>query len=188
MHCISFPSAYFGRVVATAHDTNYCEPLTVPTPWEIGRFKQQRTPRLRKRHLKSEFALLQTLSRLFHLVKCWQISLELSSKGLYQSSGKEKENCCLVFPSSTNVMHVQSCRFGNIHLLLFCRSRWRHDRRCLSSLKTTTPGTTFSALQGGVPGLIFAGYVPLASQSLYSIIVYFVANYRPYLSHFSATT
>ena len=101
MHWISFPSAYFGRVVATAHDTNYCEPLTVPTRWEIGRFKQQRTPRLRKRHLKSEFALLQTLSRLFHLVKCWQISLELSSKGLYQSSGKEKENCCLVFPSST---------------------------------------------------------------------------------------
>ena len=27
--------------------------------------------------------------------------LELDSKGLYQSSGKEKESCCLVFPSST---------------------------------------------------------------------------------------
>ena len=27
--------------------------------------------------------------------------LELNSKGLYQSSGKEKESCCLVFPSST---------------------------------------------------------------------------------------
>ena len=27
--------------------------------------------------------------------------LELNSKGLYQSSGKEKENCCFVFPSST---------------------------------------------------------------------------------------
>ena len=37
--------------------------------------KQQRRRRLRKRHLKSEFALLQTLSRLFHLVyfvKFWQ--------------------------------------------------------------------------------------------------------------------
>ena len=37
--------------------------------------KQQRRRRLRKRHLKSEFALPQTLSRLFHLVqfvKCWQ--------------------------------------------------------------------------------------------------------------------
>ena len=99
--------------------------------------KQQRRRRLRKRQLKSEFALLQTLSRLFHFVyfvKCWQMFLELNSKGLYQSSGKEKESCCLVFPSSTkrelrrfhvvvlrrrqrnvpkSVMHVQSCRFAN---------------------------------------------------------------------------
>ena len=30
--------------------------------------KQQRRRRLRKRHLKSEFALPQTLSRLFYLV------------------------------------------------------------------------------------------------------------------------
>ena len=64
----------------------------------------------------------------------------LFSKGLYQSSGKEKENYCLVFPSSTkreirhfhfvvvqrrqrsvqkNVMHVQSCCFANLNLLLF---------------------------------------------------------------------
>ena len=44
--------------------------------------------------LKTEFALLQTLSRLFHLVyfvKCWQMLLKLNSKGLYQSSGKERE-------------------------------------------------------------------------------------------------
>ena len=27
--------------------------------------------------------------------------LDLNSKGLYQSSGKEKESCCLVFPFST---------------------------------------------------------------------------------------
>ena len=38
----------------------------------------------------------------------------------------------------------------------------------------------------GVLGLIFAGYVPLASQSPYPIIVYSVANYRPHLSHFWA--
>ena len=59
---------------------------------------------LQKRHLKSEFAMLQTLSRLFHLlqfVKSWQIVLELNSKGLYQSSGKEKQSCCVVFPAST---------------------------------------------------------------------------------------
>ena len=34
--------------------------------------------------------------------------------------------------------------------------------------------------------LIFAGYVPLASQSPYSIKVYSVANYRPHLSYFCA--
>ena len=36
----------------------------------------------------------------------------------------------------------------------------------------------------GVLGLIFAGYVPLACQSPYPIIVYSVANCRPHLSHF----
>ena len=41
---------------------------------------------------------------------------------------------------------------------------------------------------GGVLGLIFAGYVPLASQSPCPIIVYFVANYRPHLRHFWANT
>ena len=37
---------------------------------------------------------------------------------------------------------------------------------------------------GGVLGFSFAGYVPLASQGPYPIIVYLVARYRPYLSHF----
>ena len=81
--------------------------------------------------------------------------LELISKGLFQSSGKEKESCCLVFPSSTkreirhfnvvfvqrrlrnvqkSVMHVQSCCFADLNLLLFCRSRWRRRRRCFSSV------------------------------------------------------
>ena len=39
---------------------------------------------------------------------------------------------------------------------------------------------------GGVLGSSFAGYVPLASQSPYPIIVYSVASYRPHLSHFWA--
>ena len=64
------------------------------------------------------------------------IFLELDSEGLHQSSGKEKESCCLVFPSSTkreishfhvvvvqrrqrnvqkSVMNVQSCCFANIN-------------------------------------------------------------------------
>ena len=87
--------------------------------------------------------------------------LELNSKGLYQSSRKEKQSCCLVFPFSTkreirhvhlevvqgrprnvqkSVMHVQSCCFANINLLHFCRSRCRRRRRCLSSLMAK-PGT-----------------------------------------------
>ena len=39
-------------------------------------------------------------------------------------------------------------------------------------------------LPGEMLGLIFAGYVPLASQSLYPFIVYFLANYGAHLSHF----
>ena len=39
---------------------------------------------------------------------------------------------------------------------------------------------------GGVLGLIFAGYVPLASQNRYSFIVYFLGNYRPHVSQFWA--
>ena len=37
---------------------------------------------------------------------------------------------------------------------------------------------------GGLIGLIFAVYVPLASQNPYLIIVYSVGKYRPHLSHF----
>ena len=82
-------------------------------------------------------------------------SLELNSKGLYQSSGKEKESCCLVFPSLPNreighfhvvvvqwqqrnvqkrVKHIQGCCFANLNQFLFCRSRWRRHCCCLSSL------------------------------------------------------
>ena len=35
---------------------------------------------------------------------------------------------------SKSVMHVQSCCFTNLNLLLFCRSRWRRRGRCLSPL------------------------------------------------------
>ena len=105
---------------------------------------------------KSEVALLQTLSRLFHFfqfVKCLQLLLELNSKRLYHSSGKEKESRCLVFKSSTkreirhfhvvvvqlqqrnvpkSVMHVQGFCFTNLNLLLFCCSGWSRRRRCFS--------------------------------------------------------
>ena len=41
-------------------------------------------------------------------------------------------------------------------------------------------------LPGGGLGLVFAGYVPLVSQSPYPITVYFLANHRPHLGHFWA--
>ena len=66
--------------------------------------------------------------------------MELNSQGLYQSSGKGKESCCLVLPSCTkrklryfhavvvqrrprnaqdSVMHVQSCCFAKKTYLIF---------------------------------------------------------------------
>ena len=81
------------------------------------------------------FKLYRALFHLVYFVKCWQIFLELNAKGLYQSSEKEKESCCLVFLSSTKReirqfhvvvvlrrqrnVHVQSCCFANLNLLLF---------------------------------------------------------------------
>ena len=72
----------------------------------------------------------------------WMLAnfFEADSKGLHQSSAKEKESCCLVFPSSTNreirhfhvlvvqwrqrneqksLMRVQSCCFANLNLVFF---------------------------------------------------------------------
>ena len=40
---------------------------------------------------------------------------------------------------------------------------------------------------GELLGLIFTGYLPLASQNPYPIIVYSVAKYRPHLRHFWET-
>ena len=92
--------------------------------------------RLRKRHLKGEFALLQTLSPLFQLiqfVKCWHVFLDLNSKRLYQSSGKEKESRCLLFTSSTKreiryfhivVVHRRQRNKRDASAkLLFCQSK-----------------------------------------------------------------
>ena len=111
--------------------------------------KQRRRRRLRKRHLEVNL-------RFFKFSRAYSISSnignffwELSSRGLYQSSGKEKESCCLVFPSSTGTRRsraetAKKCTkkrdaraellIANLNLLLFCRSRWRRRRRCLVKL------------------------------------------------------
>ena len=81
-------------------------------------------------------AMTLILSRL--ISQSCQIVLKLNSKGLYQRSGEEKESC-LLFPSLTkreirhfhvvvvqrrqrnvqkSVMHVQSCCFANLKVML----------------------------------------------------------------------
>ena len=58
-------------------------------------------------------------------------------------------------------MHVvQSCCFANVHLLLFCRPRYRRRRRCLSILLFSLRGlrpkvfpSHDNAYQFGRPGL-----------------------------------
>ena len=61
------------------------------TVLHIGRF-----------HTRDGFAA----SNLIHLVKfakCWQIFVELNSKGVYSSSGKEEESRCVLFTPPQNV-------------------------------------------------------------------------------------
>ena len=81
--------------------------------------------------------------------------LELNSKRLHQSSGKENKSRCLAFTSSTKreirhfhvvvvqrrlrkvkkiVMHRQRCCFAKLNQLLFCYSRCRCRCGCLRSL------------------------------------------------------
>ena len=115
----------------------------------------------------SKFIAL-TLSRLIRtIVGQFLWSWILKHKALYQSSGKENENCCFVFPSWTkreirhfhvvvvqrrqtnvqkSVMHVQSCYFANLNLLVYSRrSRCRRRRLCLSSLLIKVDTTVYFA-------------------------------------------
>ena len=103
MHCMLINSNTGVNVTHPSSFFNISGIFALTVSWVIRELKQRRRWRLRKRHLKSEVALLQTLSRLFHLfqfTKCWQFSLEMNSKELYQSSGKENQSRCLVFTFS----------------------------------------------------------------------------------------
>ena len=93
-----------------------------------GACKQQRPWRLRKRHEKSEFALLQTLSRLFGYSISFHSSMFLLFSGVEfwkncvevrSTSGKENESCCLEFTTSTKREVItlswdESCRWVNV--------------------------------------------------------------------------
>ena len=99
--------------------------------------------------------------------------MELNSKGLYQSLGKEKESCCLVLPSSTKreIRHfhvvVMQRRQRNVQKsarakLLFCQSKptalfrslRRRRRRCLSSLLLTLTDTRVVFHKSGQYGFL----------------------------------
>ena len=72
---------------------------------ELNQLRRQ-WRRVRKRHMKSKSALFQILSSLFHLVqltKCWRIGLDLNSKRLYRSSGKNKNVVVSCFRPPQNV-------------------------------------------------------------------------------------
>ena len=114
--------------------------------FNIRELKQQRRRRLRKRQLKSEVALPQTFSRLFHqvsFVKCWQMFLDLNSERLYQSSGKEKESR-LVFTSSTKR------EIGHFHVVVVQRRAKkctkRRDARAKFGLLCQSKPTAFFAV------------------------------------------
>ena len=116
-------------------------------------FKQQRRRQVRKRHLKSEFALPQTLSRLIHLI--WFNSSNVGKllwswilKDCFKV--REKEEKTVVFCSRPR-QNVKTCVtakkcakrrdaraklffFANENLLVHCRSRYPRRRRCLRSI------------------------------------------------------
>ena len=69
--------------------------------------------RKRRRRLKSEVALFQTLPRLFHLlqfVKCWQSFLELNSKECFEVQEKSS--------TKREIFH-----FHVVVVLFFCQSK-----------------------------------------------------------------
>ena len=84
--------------------------------------------------------------------------------------GSETKNVC---KSVTRIDHIHDTH----HLCTLLRT---------DGIKAMSRGFPGGKLPARVLGLIFARYVPLASQSPYPIIVYSVANYRPHLSHFWA--
>ena len=50
-----------------------------------------------------------------------------------------------------SVIHVQICCFANLNQLLFCRSRFRYRRRCLSSVLKTPWGLRVKAFHSNSP-------------------------------------
>ena len=87
---------------------------------------------------------------------CYLQQARFSSVKLLQSDIKENREGIVRFEKISGAVMEDRC-FG-VHLHRKCRGNSRK-------------------FPGGVLGSIFAGYVPLASQNPYPIIVYSLANY-----------
>ena len=114
----------------------------------------------REHHFKREFALFQTSMILFSFIEfvyCWRNFLGLNPKEPYLSLENEKENFCVVLTYfvkrvreiwkfhvavvqqrlrnvQKSVVHVHSCCFADINLLLFSRSLCRRLCRCVACM------------------------------------------------------
>ena len=134
----------------TVLKTRLVSSITGQSQFFNGELNKQQRQRQRKRHLRvNSHGFKFHYSNLFHsiqFVKCLGCSLEL-----ILTSEKEKENCCLDFTSAAVEVTLGSFRsscnkgenkrdtrakllFYQSDLLLFCRSRCRRRRCCLSSL------------------------------------------------------
>ena len=118
-------------------------------------------PKLCSTTLKSEFALPQTYraySISFNSSNVGKFFWSWILKDCIKVQEKKKKNVIRLFPSSTkreirqfhvvvvqrrqrnvqkSVMHVQSCWFACLNLLLFCRTRCRRRRGCVNFLIST---------------------------------------------------
>ena len=87
-------------------------------------------------------------SILFNSLNGGKLFLELNSEGLYQSSGKEKKKVVVLCPRPRQNVKLgtftlwscnkvqNSCCFANLNLLLFCLSRCRRRRCCLTGFSS----------------------------------------------------
>ena len=71
-----------------------------------------------------------------------------------------------------------------VPIYLLMRKKLYAIKSVLSHQSAPIPQQSSPRVGGGILWLMFAGYVPLASQSPCPVIVYFLANYRPHPSHF----
>ena len=96
----------------------------------------------------------------------------------------------MVLETVTKITYMYVCVHTFVtHVLHMCKMGVSLQPN-ISLITEVFPGTRKMPRErkpgGGVLGSSFAGYVPLASQNPYPIIVYSVVSCRPHLSHFWA--